>query len=62
MFSHVCWAHACVEGNVNTGYCRLVSTFSVLGPVSPDDKPLGHSLSAAGSFSAKYCSLARLNG
>lgn len=43
-------------------HLRLLSTFSVLGPVCADNEPLGYPLGALGSFPAKYCSRARLNG
>jgi hypothetical protein len=49
-------------GNVSVRFCSLVSAFGVLGPVCADNEPLGHPLGALGSFPAKYCSLARLNG
>lgn len=48
--------------DVGAGLRSLVSTFGVLGPVCADNEPLGHPLGALGSFPAKYCSLARLNG
>lgn len=48
--------------DVSTRLCRLLSTFSVLGPVCADNEPLGYPLGALGSFPAKYCSRARLNG
>lgn len=48
--------------DVSVRFCGLVSAFGVLGPVCADSEPLGHPLGALGSFPAKYCSLARLNG
>lgn len=68
-----CVLSACVEctcafgwragaGEVGVHVCSLVSAFGVLGPVCADIEPLGHPLGALGSFPAKYCSLARLNG
>lgn len=49
-------------GDGSVRFCSLVSAFGVLGPVCADNEPLGHPLGALGSFPAKYCSLARLNG